>query len=744
MKKKDKKVKDLKISILDYVAWFLGAIVISYVICAIGGCMVLNVGFDGIWYVINNGTVLICTLILSVIMFIPMLYVMHVVYERSYIRRRLKGENSAIDGNLENSHFSTRKEMLEKGYRIYKSVDELQEAEDGIIFNFEESEKGIDIVFAPETIHSLILGTTGSGKTTSYIIPSIKALAMTSTKPSFLFTDPKGELAEKTAWFLKQQGYDVLTMDFRRPEKSLRWNPLAYAYDKYHSAVQVREQSVYKNGKHHFLGNEYIDDEIEDAIKAEQQRLEDEAFEDVCNIVSAICPVNEKDPIWDNGAKSFIQSVALAMLEDSNDPECNISIDNFCFYNIAKICSKTDNDCKALHRYFDYRKKTSPAVQYSRQVLNSPDKQRGSYLSSVAEKLMMFNDRGICNMTSGAGEIDVQQMDEKPTAVYLILPDEKVGRHPLGSLFISETYKKLVAKAVTNGGALKRRCYFIMDEYGNMPKIDGVASMFTVGRSRGIIQMPVIQAYSQLIDKYGRETSRTIFGNCNIEIFIGAKDDDTCEKFSKKLGNYSVVSTSVNGGGRKNGEHSYGESIKERPLMYPRELSLLNNKQDMGNAVIINQGYSPSMGKFTPYFRSKWFDSKAEPFASVEPRALDEEEIFYDFEQRARNIEATMQELDEYMSAVEEGPEQTVADDTAEQQCRVTASSILEKLKPFIESIGKTFTDDTAENLKAINELVEKLRADKSILKLNQVIKLKLQYEQILEEEKLQEQEQDK
>ena len=103
-----------------------------------------------------------------------------------------------------------------------------------------------------------------------------------------------------------------------------------------------------------------------------------------------------------------------------------------------------------------------------------------------------------------------------------------------------------------------------------------------------------------------------------------------------------------------------------------------------------------------------------------------------------------MQELDEYMSAVEEEPEQTVADDTAEQQCRVTASSILEKLKPFIESIGKTFTDDTAENLKAINELVEKLRADKSILKLNQVIKLKLQYEQILEEEKLQEQEQDK
>ena len=493
MGKKDKKDKDVKISILDYVLWFLGAMIVSYIICVIGGCIILKVGFEGIFYVISNSTVLLCTLAMSVVMFAPIVYVLHVQYKRAAVRRMLKGESAAIAGNLENSHFITPKEMRENSYRIYRSLDELKEAEDGIILNFEESAKGIDIIMSPETIHSLILGTTGSGKTTSYIIPSIKALATTATQPSFLFTDPKGELAEKTAWYLKEQGYDVLTMDFRRPERSLRWNPLAYAFDKYHNAVNVREQATYKDGKHYFLGNAYSDDEIEDAINAEQQRLEDEAFEDVCNIVSAICPVNDKDPIWDNGAKALIQAVALAMLEDSNDPECNITIDNFCFYNIAKICSKTDNDCKRLQKYFAYRKPTSAAVQYSGQVLNAPDKQRGSYLSSVAEKLMMFNDRGICNMTSGAGEIDVQQMDEKPTAIYLILPDEKVGRHPLGSLFISETYKKLVAKAVENGGTLKRRCYFIMDEYGNMPKIDGVASMFTVGRSRGIIQMPVIQ-----------------------------------------------------------------------------------------------------------------------------------------------------------------------------------------------------------------------------------------------------------
>ena len=96
-----------------------------------------------------------------------------------------------------------------------------------------------------------------------------------------------------------------------------------------------------------------------------------------------------------------------------------------------------------------------------------------------------------------------------------------------------------------------------------------------------------------------------------------------------------------------------------------------------------------------------------------------------------------MQELNDFIAeeeAAAEPKQQEVADSEVEQ-CRITAASVLEKIKPFAENVGKAFTDNKEENLQIINDIIEKLRADKEILKLNQIVKLKLQYEQFLEQE---------
>ena len=726
------KIKDVRLSIIDYVIWLIIDVIVSYIVSVVAMFFIIGASISSILYVLSHQYVVLGTIVLSVVLFIPFIYTAYIQFERNYVMRRLMSMKKAIEGNLENSHFMTKREMIDNGYKVLNNFEELKKSEDGILLSLEETRKNLKVIISPEIIHTLVLGTTGSGKTAGYIIPSIKALANTLTKPSFLFTDPKGEINEKTAWYLKEQGYNVLVMDFRHPERSLRWNPLAGAFEKYKRAKSIAEETVFNNGKYFFDGNEYDVDSIEEAEKVSEQRLEDEAFEDIQNIVYSLCPVNTRDPIWDNGARSLIQAVILAMLEDSEDMYSDMDIDKFCFYNVAKICGQTQNDCAELIKYFQYRKKTSLAVQYSGMVLNAPDKQRGSYLSSVAEKLTMFNDRGICNMTSGRSEINVSEMDEKPTAIYLILPDEKVGRHALGSLFIAETYKKLVEKAIANGGKLKRNVYFMMDEFGNMPKIDNVASMFTVGRSRGIIQIPVIQSYSQVVEKYGPEVAKTVFGNCNTEIFIGAKDDETCEKFSKKLGNYSVMTTSVTGVKRA-WEHNYSESLKERPLMYPRELTLLNNKKNMGNIIVLNQGYSPTLGKFTPYFKSKLFENKSEAYVGITPRAMDEELVLYDFTARAKNIEKDIQELDRLENEETKEINPQVKE---EKIIKKESDVILQKLLVYAQMLERQFNADEQRNLEIIDEMITLFRNDRQISKLNQVLKLKAQYESALESEK--------
>ena len=725
------KIQDLRISLLDYAIWFFADAVVSYAVCVLAGCLALGVGFGGILYAMNHRYVLIATLLVTLIGFVPLALVMRFQLEQRYVMRRLKNAKRGIDGNLENSHFQTLREMAQNGYRIYNSAEELKEAESGIILNMEERGKGkMRTVFSPETIHTLVIGTTGSGKTSSYIIPSVKALALTTeaTRPSFLFTDPKGELYEKTAWYLKEHGYMILTLDFRHPERSLRWNPLRYAWTKMCEAQGVLDRIAMVSERgvpvYRLNGREYDGDAIDGAARAEIQRLEDEAYEEIINIVAALCPVTSaKDPIWDEGAKGLIQGVVMAMLEDGMSPDdVGMTAEKFNFYNLHQICTHAGAGYKDLIGYFQYRDKKSRAVSSAEIVLVAPPQQQGSYMSSVQQKLQMFNDRGICNMTS-ASEIDVKEMDEQPTAVYLMLPDEKEGRHPLGSLFISQCYKKLVEKAVENGGSLKRKVFFMMDEYGNMPKIDGVQSMYTVGRSRGIIQIPVIQSYSQIIDKYGQETARTIFGNCNIEVFIGSKDNETCKQFSEKLGNYTVLSSSVSGG-KHAVEHNYSESVKERPLMYPRELTLLNNKRDMGNVVVINQGYSPTLGTFTPYFKSKVFPLGETPEAALTPRALDEDAALFDFRARTDAIIAEYEEA----TADDGGEIKRQENETAAQTPPETVAALTKRLNAIAEPYGLEFTDDVGENAETFEALTDALRADMKLTLVNETAKLRSEY----------------
>jgi len=741
-KKTQKKIQDFRINLLDYLIWFLGGAVASYIICVFIGCFALGVGLKGIQFAMSNRRILVATLICAIIVYVPLLFVMRYHFEHNYVMRRLKNEKRGIQGNLEHSHFMTLREMERNGYRICRSLEELKASESGIILHLEEKKKGnICAIFSPETIHTLVLGTTGSGKTATYIIPSIKALALTmpETRPSFLFTDPKGELHEKTAWYLKQQGYNVLALDFRRPDRSLRWNPLYYAWEKMEKASQVwdnvemlegGETPVFRLGE-----REYNEEEIDTLVRAEVQRLEDEAMEEITNIAQALCPINPKDPIWDEGAKGLIQGVLLAMLEDGFAPDnTGMTLSKFNFYNLHHICTHTGKQNSDIAEYFAYRGTKSRAVSSAEIVLSAPDKQQGSYMSSVNQKLQMFNDRAICNMTS-TNEIDIMQMDERPTAVYLMLPDEKEGRHPLGSLFVSQCYKKLVEKAVLNNGTLKRKVLFMMDEYGNMPKIDGVQSMFTVGRSRGIIQIPVIQSYSQLTDKYGHDVANTILGNCNIEIFIGSKDDDTTKRFSEKLGNYTVMSASSTGG-KHAIEHSFNESLKERPLMYPRELAQLNNKNDMGNAVIINQGYSPTIGSFTPYFKSKIFELGSTPADSRVARAMDEDELLYNFKARSEqvmsNYTAAMKEADQ---AIEES-ETTASEVGIEKSAESKADAIMEQLRLIwnLYHLQPEFTA-TPDDLTVLNGLVDRLREERKITKLNEITKLKMEYETLLSSE---------
>ena len=544
-------------------------------------------------------------------------------------------EKDIIYTGLEQAHFQTDEEIKNNfkiaSYNMLPQVDI-----EGIPVKAEETKKGYDITFS-KPAHTLIIGTTGSGKTTTFINPTIQILSNTKTQPSMLISDPKGELYSLHAKSLIKRGYDVKVLDLRNPYCSIRWNPLEKPFEMYQEMLALDDKVRVNEEEGYYIFEDkiyYDKEELQSTIQVKKQEIFDEVYEDLNDICSVLCPIkNKSEPIWESGAKNFILAITLAMLEDSENPELGMTKEKFNFYNVMKIATNTQDDCEELIQYFNHRSPISKSVSLSKQVLDASDKTRGSYLSTVFDKLSLFSDMSICSLTS-ANEIDFGVIVDKPTALFLQIPDEKETRHTLAAMVILQAYKALVAKANTYPDlSLPRSVYFLLDEFGNLPQIHKLEQMITVGRSRKIWLALVVQSYAQLAKVYDEKSADIIKSNCNIQIFIGTTDQKTIEEFSKKCGNYSIIQKNVSFSSSNDGVGS-SVSVKERPLIYPTELAQLNNNQDMGNAIVSIFGYSPIRSKFTPSFKSRFFVLEKTNQLLAEGKYFNEEKVFYNMLKR--------------------------------------------------------------------------------------------------------------
>lgn len=568
-------------------------------------------------------------------------------------------EKDVIYTGLEQAHFQTDEEIL-KNYKTI-SYNDLPNIEvEGIPVKAEETKKDFNITLA-KPAHTLIIGTTGSGKTTTFISPTIQILANTKSKPSMLISDPKGELYALHAKSLLKRGYDVKILDLRNPYCSIRWNPLEKPFEMYQEMLSLDNKvSVNEEEGYYIFENKiyYDKDELNAVIQVKKQELFDEVYEDLNDICSVLCPVkNKSEPIWESGAKNFILAITLAMLEDSENPNNEMTKEKFNFFNIMKIATNTQNDCEDLMEYFKHRSPISKSVSLSKQVLDASDKTRGSYLSTIFDKLSMFSDMSICSLTS-ANEIDFAEISTKPTALFLQIPDEKETRHTLAAMVILQAYKALVAKANTYPDlSLPRSVYFLLDEFGNLPQVHKLEQMITVGRSRKIWLALVVQSYAQLAKVYDEKSADIIKSNCNIQIFIGTTDQKTIEEFSKKCGNYSIIQKNVSFSSSNDGVGS-SVSVKERPLIYPTELAQLNNNQNMGNAIVSIFGYAPIRSKFVPSFKSKYFVLEKTNQLLSAGKYFNEEKVFYDMLKRNEQfkrkvVKVNPKEIDEFIKRIE-------------------------------------------------------------------------------------------
>ncbi len=441
------------------------------------------------------------------------------------------------------------------------SFDELPEREIcGVLKSSHHKDGKLIQTYTEQENNIGVVAATRLGKTTSYVIPTIISYAKQKKKRGMIISDPKGEIYRQTSQLLRDEGYNVKLLNFRDYLHSECWNPLTPIYRKYKKidavSDEVRLVHCEKGARNFFRGKIY---ELQSELDADIQRAKDlllaEVANDVDNIAIMLISIeNQRDPFWEQASQNLLKAFLWAMLEDSDEDSINpVTEETFSFNTIwAVINSFNDGDGHSYNDngYFTSRGKNSRALSLAKNTLiENARGTRTSILSVFFTKLAVFKDNAIKLITC-CNSFEMDELVQAPTAVFIDYRDELKVHYEVISLFVQDAYRFLIEKANSNlDGKLAAPFYFILDEFGNFPKIMGIETTISACAGRNIFFMLIIQSYAQLNCVYGADVAEIIRDNLNVHIFFGSNNPSTLEAFSNECGKYTRISplSAING-----------------------------------------------------------------------------------------------------------------------------------------------------------------------------------------------------
>ncbi len=380
--------------------------------------------------------------------------------------------------------------------------------------------------------HVLLIGTTRSGKSRRIILPTIWHLAQTGE--SMVVCDLKKELQPITKQYLKDKGYNIITIDLRTPSTGNRWNML-------HPVVEALNQN--------------------DSAQAVQHA------DDIAHTLS-YDPGYRGDPIWPSAKKALISALILAVAVEAPAEHKHMGS---AFHLLAHL---GQGGGKNLDAYFATLSLNHPARSPYTVFQMSTDKMRSSIATDTLTTLQLFGvDPAIVWMIADQDH-DLAAVGKEKTAVFLVIPDERTNRNVLASLYVQQSYSALVDLANQNRGRSPIRVNYLLDEFGNIPAITDFTTKITTAGGRGIRFTLAVQGIDQLAEHYPRKEN-TIMGQCWTWIYVLTSDNNTAKLISEKCGRYTVATESYNSSAQMTGSRSEGvtQGLVSRPLLMPDEVS---------------------------------------------------------------------------------------------------------------------------------------------------------------------------
>jgi len=431
-----------------------------------------------------------------------------------------------------------------------------------------------DLVCHNGKANTLLLAPTRSGKGVSVIIPSLL-----NYPGSVIVFDPKGENWNITSGFRSKFSHVMKFSPLMRD--TIKFNPLDeielddYAYARANQIADI----LYTTEAKADSASEFFNQTAKDFTTA------------------VILHVRFCDKYTEKNLAQVLHCMSLATNNTNQDKDAPDPIEA-----LVQEMISTDHGSEELN--------TMIAAGANRLTKN--DKERASVLSTAFSKLSIFEDPLLANATSSSDfKISDFIESKKPISLYLTVPFGHIDRVSLVFRLIINFMLRKFSEGETQFGEvkLKHHLVFFLDEFPVLGSFPFIAKVMGILAGYGVTFLIVCQALNQIEDLYGQ--NHPFLDHCkSIVVYAPAKIEDA-EKFTKAIGQESVVHDNLSSSGRKMSialdNVSQGSQEVARNLLNADELLKLPPNE----CLILNQGMPPYIAKKISYYTDERFKDKA-------------------------------------------------------------------------------------------------------------------------------------
>ena len=341
---------------------------------------------------------------------------------------------------------------------------------------------------------------------------------------SMFLTDPKSELYEDTAAYLKEQGYTVRQWNLISLDHSDAWDCLA-----------------------EIDGGGLIDTFVDVVIRNTTDKF---------------------DHFYDNTEMDLLKALCLYVYHEYEEQ-------NRTFAEAYKLL--INQSLEALDGIFD-RLPTSHPAKGPYRLFSKAEKVKGNAVLGLGTRLQIMQNEKVQKITSYS-EIDLTLPGKEKCAYFCITSDQDSTYDVLATLFVSFLCIKLIRFADSQSDRkLPVTVHFILDEFPNIGVVPDFKKKLATARSRGLGMSIIFQNIPQLQNRYPDGQWEEILGGCDISLFLGCNDMTTATYYSERSGDVTVGVSSV----RKNlstmrmsdyvPDYSETSSVGKRKLLLPDEI----------------------------------------------------------------------------------------------------------------------------------------------------------------------------